>query len=294
MDVAVVGSLHLDIIVAAPRLPMRDETLMGSSWHRKCGGKGGNQAIAAARMGAEVGFGGAVGDDEFGILLRDNLLRARVDASRLETITHQGSGMSVAIEEQGGEYGAVVVSGANLAIDPQGLADRWAALWSAPVLLLQNEVPEPVNLAAARAAKIRGAQVILNAAPARVASDDLLALVDVLVVNRIEARMLSGGEGEPALRALHAPGRAVILTRGAEGLLLLSADGTQEEIPATAVQARSSHGAGDMFCGALAARLAVGEPLATACATASRAAALFVSMTEEERAELTLAKVLEP
>jgi ribokinase len=271
---------------------MRDETLMGSSWHRKCGGKGGNQAIAAARMDARVAFGGAVGGDEFGILLRDNVLRAGVAVSHLETIPGQGSGMSVAIEEEGGEYGAVVVSGANRLIDPRDLADRWAPLWSAPVLLLQNEVPEPVNVAAARAAKIQGARVILNAAPARVASDDLLALVDVLVVNRVEARMLAGEDGEPALRALHAPGRAVILTRGAEGLLFLPADGTLGEVPATAVQARSSHGAGDMFCGALAARLAAGDSLSAACATASRAAALFVSMTEEERAALTLARIL--
>ena len=101
MDVAVVGSLHLDIMVAAPRLPGRDETLMGSSWHRKCGGKGGNQAIAATRMGAKVAFGGAVGRDEFGSTLRDNLLSAGVDVSHLETNPMQGSGMSVAIEEEG-------------------------------------------------------------------------------------------------------------------------------------------------------------------------------------------------
>ncbi len=292
MDVAVVGSLHLDIMVAAPRLPMLDETLMGSSWHRKCGGKGGNQAVAAARMGARVAFGGAVGADDFGILLRDNLLRAGVDVSHLETDTTQGSGISVAIEEEGGEYGAVVVSGANQAIRAEGLAERWPSLWSAPVLLLQNEVPEPVNLSAARASKACGARVILNAAPAGVASDDLLALVDVLVVNRIEARMLSGEDGEPALRALHTPGRAVILTRGAEGLLLLTGDGTLSEIPPTPVQARSSHGAGDMFCGAFAARLAAGDPLPASCVTASRAAALFVSLTEGERAALTLDRVL--
>lgn len=287
MDVAVVGSLHLDIMVAAPRLPGRDETLMGSSWHRKCGGKGGNQAVAAARMGASVGFGGAVGLDEFGITLRDNLLSAGVDVSHLETDSARGSGMSVAIEEEGGEYGAVVVSGANRGIATSGLAERWAPLWEAPVLLLQNEVPEEVNLAAARAAKAKEARVVLNAAPARVSSPDLLGLVDVLVVNRVEARLLTGSESEDALRELHAPSRDVILTLGAEGLLLMTRAGKLARVPPTPVEARSSHGAGDMFCGALGARLASGNPIGDACAFASRAAARFVAMTEDERAALS-------
>ncbi len=291
MDVAVVGSLHLDIMVAAPRLPGRDETLMGSSWHRKPGGKGGNQAVAAARMGARVAFGGAVGADEFGEALREHLLRTGVDATHLEVDPSQGSGMSVAIEEEGGEYGAVVVSGANRGLMSEGLAERWAPLWGARILLLQNELPEDVNLAAARAAKGRDAQVVFNAAPARVASNDLLALVDVLVVNRVEARMLTGGEGEDALRELSAPTRDVILTRGAEGLWLLTRDGTLSDVPPTLVEARSSHGAGDMLCGALAARLAAGATLPDACAFASRAAATFVAMTEDQRATLSPALV---
>jgi ribokinase len=277
IDVAVVGSLHLDIMVAAPRLPGRDETLMGSSWHRKCGGKGGNQAAAAARMGARVAFGGAVGADEFGDALRANLLRAGVDVTHLLTDPTQGSGMSVAIEEEGGEYGAVVVSGANRGILAEGLGERWAPLWDARVLLLQNEVPEAVNLAAARAAKERGARVVLNAAPARVSSEDLLALVDVLVVNRVEARMLTGEEGEAALRGLGAPERDVVLTIGAEGLLLQTRGGAVTRIPATPVEAKSSHGAGDAFCGTLGARLAAGDEIEVACRAASEAAARFVS-----------------
>ncbi len=292
MDVAVVGSLHLDIMVAAPRLPGRDETLMGSSWHRKPGGKGGNQAVAAARMGARVAFGGAVGADEFGEALRDHLLQAGVKAEHLETDPARGSGISVAIEEEGGEYGAVIVSGANRGIAADGLAERWAPLWRSRVLLLQNEVPEEVNLAAASAAKAHGSSVVLNAAPARVSSERLLALIDVLVVNRVEARLLTGEEGEEALRALHAASRDVVVTLGAEGLLLMTRDGAVRRIEATRVEARSLHGAGDMFCGALAARLAAGDMLPAACATASRAASLFVSMTEADRGSLSLERVL--
>jgi ribokinase len=199
--------------------------------------------------------------------------------------------MRVALEEEGGEYGAVVVSGANRGIEAKGLGDRWADLWAAPVLLLQNEVPEEVNLAAAQAARARGARVVLNAAPARVASEEMLALVDLLVVNRVEARMLTGEDGEEALRRLHDPRRDVVLTQGAEGLMTIGQDGTVSHVPAIPVTARSSHGAGDMFCGALGARLAAGDDLSVACAFAAKAAGLHVSMTEAERAALTYEQV---
>jgi len=187
IDVAVVGSLHLDIMVAAPRLPGRDETLIGQSWHYKCGGKGGNQAVAAARSGARAAFGGQTGQDDFGERLRANLVAAGVDVAHVGVDPARGSGMSVAITEAAGEYGAVVVSGANLSIDPATVASRWAALWDCRVLLLQNEIPEAVSLAAAAAARARGARIVLNAAPARRMSAAFLALVDVLVVNRVEA-----------------------------------------------------------------------------------------------------------
>jgi ribokinase len=148
-----------------------------------------------------------------------------------------------------------------------------------------------VNLLAARAAKARGATVVLNAAPARVSPAELLELVDVLVVNRVEARMLTGSEGEWALRDLQAPSRDVVLTLGAEGLLLMTRDGELAAIPPMPVEARSSHGAGDMFCGSLGARLAKGDAIKQACAFAARAAALFVSMDEEERAALSADRV---
>jgi ribokinase len=272
-DVVVVGSLHLDVMVRAPRLPGLDETLMGWDWGRKCGGKGGNQAVAAARAGARTAFGGRIGADEFGRTLRDHLEAAGVDCACLETDATLGSGMSVAIEVEGGDYGAVVVSGANAAIPTEGLAARWATLWKAPVLLLQNEVPEAVDLAAARAAKGQGARVILNAAPARTMAGDLLGLVDVLVVNRVEAAMLAGDRPE----SLRTPSRDLVLTRGGEGLTLWPREGNRLDLPALPVEARSTHGAGDVFCGVLAARLAQGNALAAACAQARDAAGRFVA-----------------
>ena len=278
IDVAVVGSLHLDIMVAAPRLPGRDETLIGSAWHYKCGGKGGNQAVAAAHFGARTAFGGQTGQDDFGERLRANLVAAGVDIAHVGIDPAQGSGMSVAISEAAGEYGAVVVSGANLSIDAAAIAPAWSSLWEAKVLLLQNEVPEAVSLAAARAARSRGAQIVLNAAPARKMSAEFLSFVDVLVVNRVEAEMLAGtGDMAAALAALHSPTRDVVLTRGGDGLMLLTRDGKRTDIPALAVQLISSHGAGDCFCGALAARLAAGEAIEAACRFATEAAGRFVS-----------------
>ena len=281
IDVAVVGSLHLDILVAAPRLPGRDETLVGSSWHYKCGGKGGNQAVAAARFGARTAFGGQTGRDDFGDRLRANLVAAGVDIVHVGTDPAQGSGMSVAISEDSGEYGAVVVSGANLSIDAAAIVSAWEPLWSARVLLLQNEIPEAVSLAAAKAAKAKGARIVLNAAPARKMSAEFLSLVDVLVVNRVEAAMLAGtSDMAAALAGLHAPTRDVVLTRGGDGLMLMTRDGGRRDIPALPVKLISSHGAGDCFCGALAARLAAGDGIEAACRFATEAAGKFVSTVQ--------------
>ena len=287
IDVAVVGSLHLDIMVAAPRLPGLDETLIGSAWGYKCGGKGGNQAVAAARLGARVAFGGQTGSDDFGDRLRRNLVEAGVDIVHVGIDANCGSGMSVAITESGGEYGAVVVSGANLSIDAARIAGDWLGLWDCKVLLLQNEIPEAVNLVAARQAKARGARIVLNAAPVRAASPEFLASVDVLVINRVEARMMSGTDDpDVALALLSSASRDVILTRGAEGLLLMTRGGERAAIPALKVRMISSHGAGDCFCGALAARLAAGAPLLEACNYASTAAGVLVSLPEDRRADL--------
>jgi len=282
IDVAVVGSLHLDIMVKAPRLPSLDETLIGSAWHYKCGGKGGNQAVAAARFGARTAFGGQTGQDDFGERLRANLVAAGVDITHVDVDTSHGSGMSVAISEETGEYGAVVVSGANLTIDPAAIEGRWSNLWNTRLLLLQNEIPEAVSQRAAELARARAARIVLNAAPARQMSSDLLALIDVLIVNRVEAAMLSG-EDDPlrALGALHATTRDVVLTRGGEGLMLVTRDGISRHIPALPVRLLSSHGAGDCFCGALAARLAAGNDLIEACHFANEAAGRFVSTQQD-------------
>ena len=183
-----VGSLHYDIMVQAPYLPRTGETLMGEAWWWKPGGKGGNQAMAAARHGAATAMIGCLGSDEFGLRLRERLGAAGVDLAHVRTVL-QGSGMSVAIQQDGGDYAAVVVSGANRDLDATHIGDSAAAIRDSRVLLLQNEIGEVANLAAARTARAAGATVVLNAAPAR-AIGDLGGLVDVLVVNAVEAEML--------------------------------------------------------------------------------------------------------
>ncbi len=281
--VFVVGALHLDVVVDAPRLPVLDETLIGSGVAYRFGGKGGNQALATARMGATVAMAGRVGDDTFAGPVLAALDRAGVDRSQV----WQGpgdTGMSVAIVEPGGEYGAVVVSGVNRLIQPDEVDPGEAS-----VVLLQNEIPEAVNLHVARRAA--SAQVILNAAPAREASKDLLAAVDVLVVNRIEAAQMVGAESpdiDPgaAAKRLAALGLdAVIVTLGAEGGVIWDGQALTKVAPPTRSHG-SAHGAGDSFVGALAAELARAQGLAAAVRFATCAAAHFVQTAPDAREDI--------
>ncbi|NHB78115.1 PfkB family carbohydrate kinase [Rhodobacter calidifons] len=279
--VLVVGSLHHDIIVEADHLPRRDETAIGRRWYPRFGGKGGNQAVAAVRAGVPCRMFGAVGDDGFGAFLRAGLRAGGVDDRFVATLPGAGSGMSVAILDAQGDYAATIVSGANLLADPAALAAP--ELWQdVGLLVLQNEIPETLNLAAAHAARARGIRCLLNAAPARDLPPQLAGLVDLLVVNAVEAEMMGAGQvasldsAAAAARRLAARFRAVIVTAGAHGLAAAE-PGTAFALPAEPVQVVSSHGAGDAFIGTLAAGLVRGESRRAAAGAASRAAARHVS-----------------
>lgn len=279
--VLVVGSLHHDIMIEADRLPRVDETAVGRRWYPKFGGKGGNQAVAAAAAGARARMFGAVGADGFGAFLTAALDAGGVDRRFVREVAGAGSGMSVAVVEASGDYAATIVSGANLLLDVADLEE--AALWDGvAVLVLQNEVAGAVNLAAARAARARGVRVILNAAPARPIDAEMRAAVDLLVVNAVEAEMMGGGavaglqEALAAARVLAAAGGEVIVTAGGHGLAAVTGEG-EFALPARKVAVVSSHGAGDCFIGTLAAALARGEGLRAACGQAAEAAARHVS-----------------
>ncbi|MEM6888909.1 MAG: PfkB family carbohydrate kinase [Pseudomonadota bacterium] len=272
MSVMVVGALHLDVLVRAPHLPRRDETLTGSAVDYVFGGKGGNQALAAAAMSAHTVFAGRTGSDAFGEILRRRLAASAVDATGLQK-DPGCSGMSVATIDPDGDYSAVIVSAANLNID--------AAAITLPddlqILLLQNEIPEPVNVALARRAKAKGASVWLNAAPARPVSEALSHLVDLMIVNQVEA----------AFYAPDTSGLDVLETRGAAGVRYAG-----QSYPAFAVdQVHSTHGAGDMFAGALAAEVSQGRRVADALPFAMAAAALLVATPQSPRRALTRADV---
>lgn len=281
-DVIVCGSLHLDIVVDAPHLPRLDETVPGTHWKKVCGGKGGNQAMMAARAGARTAMISRVGNDDFGITLVSNLKANAVDVACVSSDPTQGTGMSVAIVDSSGEYGAVIVSGSNLALQPEFAAADFRKTGRAAVLVLQNEIPEAVNIAIARTARDLGTKVILNAAPARTMSDAFLQLVDLLVVNRVEAEMLSGmmvsdvASATAALPHLNKSVPQVIITLGGQGLVFKTKQDVARFIPPVKVVVKSTHGAGDCFVGVLANALAKGLDLATACALANQSAAKFV------------------
>lgn len=291
-SVFVAGSLHYDILIESPRLPARDETLMGGPMRFACGGKGGNQAVAAARHGVETAFGGAVGADRFGDTLLAHLSEAGVDVTQVARIEDAQSGASVAILEETGDYGAVVATGANRLIQPDAIALPEGVGW----LVLQNEIPEPVNLSLAEKAKAVGARVALNAAPWRTMSADQYALTDLLIVNRVEAGGLFGAPVEPpsdAARLLeHAPEGpdAVIVTLGADGLVYRDRDAAPRTLAAWDVAALSAHGAGDWFVGALVSALSRGDSLNRAADYAAAAAALYVTTEPEERLTLDEAR----
>jgi len=279
--VLVVGSLHYDIMVDADHLPKRDETAVGSRWYPKFGGKGGNQAVAARQAGAVTRMVGAVGQDRFGEFLLTRLHAEAVDCTAVARLAGIGSGMSVAISDQNGDYAATIVSGANLLVALSAVED--AELWrDVKVLVLQNEIPEAINLAAARSAKRYGAQVVLNAAPARELPLDMRDLVDVLVVNSVEAEMLGTAPVTDLPSAILAAShlakayRSVVVTAGAAGLAHAAGSGCHA-LMAEKVVAISNHGAGDCFTGTLAHALARGADLDAASKVASQAAARHVS-----------------
>lgn len=266
MTLLVVGSLHLDVVVQAPHLPARDETVTGSAVDYVFGGKGGNQALAAARMGADVHFAGRAGTDRFGDIIRETLAQARINTDQLQ---HDDgpSGMSVAVVEAQGDYGAVIVSAANLKID----ADAIDIPEGTTLLLLQNEIPEAVNLAVAQKAQAAGVQVWLNAAPARAVSPDLMQMIDLLIVNSVENAFYKDLEGPARLTTL-----------GPDGVHYAG-----RPHPAHSVNVISTHGAGDAFVGALAAEVTSGQSIQDAIPFAQAAAALHVSTPLDKRPGIT-------
>jgi len=273
MDVTVLGSANLDEVVRVARLPAPGETVLALGRDRLPGGKGLNQAVAAARAGARTAFVASVGRDDAADLLLAALRDAGVDPSAVGR-SDRPTGTALVTVQESGENSIVVDPGANRDVRPAGPGR--AAVTGARVLLAQLEVPLPVVAEAAAAAHDAGVTVVLNAAPSQPLPADLLAAVDVLVLNEHELRDVTGlSSVDVALAVLADQVRAVVVTLGAEGARWRSADGAGSA-PGFRAQVVDTTGAGDAFAGTLAAALAAGADLEPAVRRGTAAGALSV------------------
>jgi ribokinase len=294
-SVVVVGSLNLDVAVRTQRLPQPGETVLATSLTRSGGGKGANQAVAAARAGgARTSMLGAVGVDPDGDVLLAGLRAEGVDVTRVRRLPGHPTGTALITIDAAAENTIVVVAGANAVVEV-GHADD-AVLHQADIVLAQLEVPQPVVVAAARRRR-PGVPLILNAAPSAPLEPDLLELVDLLVVNEHEAvDIVDADDLESAIRELTRMVPAVLVTLGAAGARLLSSSGEDVRVAAPKVAPVDTVAAGDTFCGVYAAALAHGlsgrPALERACAAASLAvqrpgAQSSIPTVEETRAQAT-------
>jgi ribokinase len=273
--ICVVGSINVDFFVRAPRLPAPGETVLGGTAATCAGGKGANQAVAAARMGAEVSFVGAVGDDGHGHELIRLLQSEGIDASRLAVREGVATGTGhVTVDERTGENTIIVASGANATVSAAGVEAAAAVIAQADLLVLQLEIPMPAITRAMEIAGDAGTAVLLNAAPAQRLGASVLGGVEVLVVNEIEGRtiasgtpalgMAAGPDAEPlpgpdaeTFAAVAGLGRGIaVMTLGQSGAYWSLQREGRGHLPACDVRAIDTVGAGDAFCGTLAVRLA--------------------------------------
>ena len=280
--VIVVGSVNVDLVVAVERLPGPGETVVGGRFARHHGGKGGNQAVAAARLGAETAFIGAIGDDPFGDEAEAALAAEVIDLRGLVRLEGEATGVALILVDAAGENSIAVAGGANVAMRPEHVRVALATLrpQSGDVVLVGHEIPTAVTLEALRIGREAAATTILNPAPASGLASTTLALADILTPNRGELAALTGDFGAPGDAARTLRERlslhAVLVSLGSEGALLVHSHATAT-LPVVDVPVVDSTGAGDALNGALAAGLAAGLPLAEAAARAVRAASLAVT-----------------
>ncbi|HEX4511505.1 MAG TPA: ribokinase [Burkholderiaceae bacterium] len=282
--VVVVGSLNMDLVVRVERMPAAGETLTGSGFETAPGGKGANQAVAAARLGAPVAMVGCVGRDAHGSELLAGLAGDAIDRARVRALADVPTGVAVIVVEENGQNRIVLAPGANARVDEAAI-DELAAnvIAEASIIVMQLEIPLASVLHAARQARAAGATVLLNAAPAQALPEALWAAIDLLVVNESEAALLADTDVTDAASALEAaaalrargPG-TVIVTLGASGVAWIDGQGARTS-PAHAVRAVDTTAAGDTFIGALAVALREGRPLAEAVALGQAASALCVT-----------------
>jgi ribokinase len=280
--ICVVGSANVDLTFRTPHLPRMGETLSGRQFHFALGGKGANQAVTAARLGARTSFVARVGSDAFGQEYLRHLQSDGIDRTHVRADPERSTGTACILVDDAAQNCIIVVPGANGGLSPQDVRDAAGAIQASNLLLCQLEVPLETTLEAFRIARKAGVRTILTPAPAVPLPDELLQLTDLLVPNETELELLTGRQTE-SLAEIEATARnllqrgamAVVVTLGERGALLLDGEATQ--IPSIPVKAVDPTGAGDAFTAALAVFWGEGLSLHDAAKKAAHVAALTVT-----------------
>ena len=281
--ILVIGSFVMDLVVRTPRLPKEGETVVGTEFGRAPGGKGANQAVAAARLGAKVTMVGRVGNDLFGKDQLESLSASGVDTRYVVMDDEAPTGVGSITLDSSGNNRIIVVPGANMRVTPADIERARPAMEEADIVVLQLEIPDEANMRALELARELGKPVILNPAPAHALDDVVLQNVTVFTPNETETEILTGipastpEQAEKAALSLRARGvKTVVITLGGKGSLLVR-DGETRLVPAWPVNVVDTTAAGDAFNGALAVALARGDSWSDALMFANAVGALAVS-----------------
>ena len=284
MKIVVVGSLNMDLVVKIPRIPSPGETLLGGEFKTHPGGKGANQAVAAARMGGEVYMVGCTGDDAFGRELRSTLEKDGINTSGVFVHPTAATGVALIQVDSQGRNSIAVAPGANYKLTDSDVKNAFEKIGHFDILVVQFEIPMETVYAAVKLGAQTGARIIVNPAPAQVLPPDVLSLVDYLIPNEFELATIlkkSGmtkediHENVSQIRAFGC--KNCIVTLGKDGSMIVDNAGNETHIPAYSVQAVDTTAAGDCFVGALAVGLSEDKPLAEATRFASAAASISVT-----------------
>ena len=283
-SIVVVGSVNMDLVIRAPRMPAPGETIAGSGFRTIPGGKGANQAVAAARMGADVHFIGSVGGDDFGVRLKQGLADDGIDLTHLSVLKEESTGVAMIILDAKGQNSIVLSPGANGRVTPEQIEACADTIAGARMLVCQLETPLAAVTRAVDIAYDKGVPVILNPAPAVPLDRALLAKIKYLIPNETEASLLSGVQvadaetaGAAARRLVDDGVEQVLITLGDKGVVSSLEDRATSSVPAIPVPVVGTTGAGDTFVGSLAVELASGRSVREAVQYAQYAAALKVT-----------------
>ncbi|MEE9599388.1 MAG: ribokinase [Anaerolineales bacterium] len=282
--IVIVGSLNMDLVVRVPHMPEPGETVLGVDFQQIPGGKGANQAVGAARMGAKVTMIGRIGSDDFGRELTKNLSREGIDIFNVTVDENEPSGIAIITVDKQGQNSIVVASGANMALTPEDIREAWQSIKNIDLVVMPLEIPLDCIEEAVRLAVQDNVKVVLNPAPAQKITNELLEKIDVLVPNENETTLLTGmsiesiAEAETAAKKLLEKGsKAVVLTLGSRGALLVRNELPAEKITPFEVKVVDTTAAGDAFVAALSVGISDQLSLENAVYQANAAGALAVT-----------------